>query len=106
MKIKRRYIPELLKSIKRSPLSSAEVPPEKRDMYSSHSSSTSLASSTGSTITLDSSHGHDEGESGGSEENQLLLRGCTRCLIYVMVHRDNQRCPLCRSSELLNLFHD
>ncbi|KAK1303268.1 hypothetical protein QJS10_CPB11g00614 [Acorus calamus] len=79
---------------------------EKGTAEASHSSSTSLAQSTGSTITLDSSHGHDEGESGGSEENQLLLRGCTRCLIYVMVHRDNQRCPSCRSSELLNLFHD
>ncbi|KAK4480862.1 hypothetical protein RD792_011714 [Penstemon davidsonii] len=34
--------------------------------------------------------------------DELVLLGCTGCLMYVMVSSQNQRCPKCKSTDLLD----
>ncbi|KAE8690301.1 hypothetical protein F3Y22_tig00110896pilonHSYRG00028 [Hibiscus syriacus] len=36
----------------------------------------------------------------------MVLVGCPRCLMYVMVSEDNPECPKCKSTVLLDFLHD
>ncbi|XWS65687.1 hypothetical protein CRYUN_Cryun05aG0134800 [Craigia yunnanensis] len=38
------------------------------------------------------------------EYPSLILMGCSRCLIYVMVSEINPKCPSCHSSILIDIF--
>ncbi|PON70282.1 hypothetical protein PanWU01x14_082060 [Parasponia andersonii] len=38
------------------------------------------------------------------EPSCLVLMGCSRCLLYVMVSKVDPKCPNCRSSILLDMF--
>lgn len=53
-----------------------------------------------------STEGEEEAAAAGEEEEEvtsMVVVGCPRCFLYVMVAETNPRCPQCKSSNLLNL---
>lgn len=40
------------------------------------------------------------------EATSMMLVGCPRCLMYVMLAGEDPRCPKCKSSVLLDIIHD
>ncbi|KAF8088860.1 hypothetical protein N665_0528s0018 [Sinapis alba] len=36
----------------------------------------------------------------------MVLVGCPRCLMYVMLSQDDAKCPKCKSTVLLDFFHE
>ncbi|KAI9154036.1 hypothetical protein LWI28_020175 [Acer negundo] len=40
------------------------------------------------------------------EATSMLLVGCPRCLMYVMLSEDDPKCPKCKSTVLLDFLHD
>ncbi|CAI0391374.1 unnamed protein product [Linum tenue] len=36
----------------------------------------------------------------------MVLVGCPRCLMYVMLSEDDPKCPKCKSTVLLDFLHD
>ncbi|KAL7137289.1 hypothetical protein ABFS83_10G082100 [Erythranthe nasuta] len=39
------------------------------------------------------------------EATSMMLVGCPRCLMYVMLSEDDPRCPKCKSTVLLDVIH-
>ncbi|VVB05483.1 unnamed protein product [Arabis nemorensis] len=37
------------------------------------------------------------------ESSVLIVAGCRRCYMYVLVMRDRQRCPKCKCTDLLQI---
>ncbi|KAF8779370.1 hypothetical protein HU200_002637 [Digitaria exilis] len=67
-----------------------------------------LSSSSSSTASPPSSCVSSEGspESGGTgAAPSMILAGCPRCMMYVMLSREDPRCPKCHSTVLLD-FND
>ncbi|KAJ4849370.1 hypothetical protein Tsubulata_010721 [Turnera subulata] len=51
----------------------------------------------------------DEGNllySSSPEATSMVLVGCPRCLMFVMLSEDDPKCPKCKSTVLLDFFHD
>ncbi|XWS56043.1 hypothetical protein CRYUN_Cryun09bG0052700 [Craigia yunnanensis] len=44
--------------------------------------------------------------SSSPEATSMVLVGCPRCLMYVMLSEDDPKCPKCKSSVLLDFLHD
>ncbi|VAH19640.1 unnamed protein product [Triticum turgidum subsp. durum] len=65
------------------------------------SSSSSSASPPSSCV---SSEGSPEA-GGGSGGSAMILAGCPRCMMYVMLSREDPKCPKCHSTVLLD-FND
>ncbi|KAJ6914580.1 hypothetical protein NC652_017360 [Populus alba x Populus x berolinensis] len=40
------------------------------------------------------------------EATSMVLVGCPRCLMYVMLSENDPKCPKCKSSVLLDFLHD
>ncbi|GMJ07140.1 hypothetical protein like AT3G11600 [Hibiscus trionum] len=40
------------------------------------------------------------------EATSMVLVGCLRCLMYVMLSEDDPKCPKCKSAVLLDFLHD
>ena len=40
------------------------------------------------------------------EATSMVLVGCPRCLMYVMLSEDDPKCPRCKSTVLLDFLHD
>ncbi|KAE9590092.1 hypothetical protein Lal_00033757 [Lupinus albus] len=40
------------------------------------------------------------------EATSMVLVGCFHCLMYVMLSEDDPKCPKCKSTVLLDFFHD
>ncbi|EYU37416.1 hypothetical protein ABFS82_12G154300 [Erythranthe guttata] len=38
--------------------------------------------------------------------SSMMLVGCPRCLMYVMLAEEDPKCPKCKSSVLLDFIHD
>ncbi|KAJ9186858.1 hypothetical protein P3X46_002387 [Hevea brasiliensis] len=36
----------------------------------------------------------------------MMLVGCPRCLMYVMLSENDPKCPKCKSTVLLDILHD
>ncbi|KAL6609898.1 hypothetical protein ACP70R_039867 [Stipagrostis hirtigluma subsp. patula] len=70
---------------------------EQRRLSSSSSSST--ASPPSSCV---SSEGSPEAGAGAP----MVLAGCPRCMMYVMLSREDPRCPKCNSAVLLDFVND
>ncbi|KAL8483513.1 hypothetical protein ACS0TY_026270 [Phlomoides rotata] len=39
------------------------------------------------------------------ESRSMMLVGCPRCLMYVMLFEEDPRCPKCKSTVLLDFLH-
>ncbi|XP_059646606.1 protein GL2-INTERACTING REPRESSOR 1-like [Cornus florida] len=44
--------------------------------------------------------------SNSPEATSMMLVGCPRCLMYVMLSEEDPRCPKCKSTVLLDVLHD
>ncbi|KAE8812892.1 hypothetical protein D1007_09986 [Hordeum vulgare] len=66
------------------------------------SSSSSSASPPSSCV---SSEGSPEA-GGGSGGSAMILAGCPRCMMYVMLSREDPKCPKCHSTVLLDFNDD
>lgn len=44
--------------------------------------------------------------SNSPEATSMVLVGCPRCLMYVMLSEDDPKCPKCKSTVLLEFLHD
>lgn len=67
------------------------------DVLSNESSSTELVhSSEGSCVSCDPAQ----------ETKAMLLVGCTRCLMYVMLPEIDPKCPKCKSTVLLDILNN
>ncbi|KAL2953762.1 hypothetical protein AAZX31_19G184400 [Glycine max] len=48
----------------------------------------------------------DKSYSNSPEATSMVLVGCPRCLMYVMLSEDDPKCPKCKSTVLLDFLHD
>ncbi|XP_011046935.1 PREDICTED: uncharacterized protein LOC105141421 [Populus euphratica] len=53
---------------------------------------------------VSSERSHDDSSS--PEATSMVLVGCPRCLMYVMLSENDPKCPKCKSSVLLDFLHD
>ncbi|OAY40798.1 protein GL2-INTERACTING REPRESSOR 1-like [Manihot esculenta] len=53
-----------------------------------------------------SSETNPEPESNSPEATSMVLVGCPRCLMYVMLSEDDPKCPKCKSTVLLDFLHN
>lgn len=44
--------------------------------------------------------------SSSPEATSMVLVGCPRCLMYVMLSEEDPKCPKCKSTVLLDFLHD
>ncbi|KZV28421.1 hypothetical protein F511_03224 [Dorcoceras hygrometricum] len=88
----RRNVPKLELKLNKSPPRMSQP----RVESPSRSSSTSPASSCLSS----------DGYSTSPEATSMLLVGCPNCLMYVMLAEEDPRCPKCKTTVLLDVFHD
>ncbi|KAG0481052.1 hypothetical protein HPP92_011910 [Vanilla planifolia] len=72
-----------------------------RDNPSPKRSSTSSSSPPSSCV---SSEGEQK-EGDSPEAKSMVLAGCPRCLIYVMLSEEDPKCPNCKSNVLLDFHH-
>lgn len=77
----------------------------------SSSSSTSPTSPPSSCVSSELNSGEsDQGQTLGyansPEATSMVLVGCPRCLMYVMLSEDDPRCPKCKSTVLLDFLND
>ncbi|KAL8517704.1 hypothetical protein ACS0TY_015801 [Phlomoides rotata] len=73
----------------------------------SRSSTVSPTSPTSSCVSSELNH-QDEylRYSTSPEATSMMLVGCTRCHMYVMLAEEDPRCPKCKSTVLLDVIHD
>lgn len=57
-----------------------------------------------SSVSIPASTITSDGET-GEVDATMILGACTRCHMYVMLQKQNPRCPRCNSNVLMNLFH-
>ncbi|KAL0346998.1 UNVERIFIED_CONTAM: protein salt-induced and EIN3/EIL1-dependent 1 [Sesamum calycinum] len=48
----------------------------------------------------------EQDESRSPEATSMMLVGCPRCLMYVMLAEEDPRCPKCKSTVLLDFIRD
>lgn len=65
----------------------------------------SLSSESLSTECVHSSEGSCVSGDAAEETKTMLLVGCTRCLMYVMVPEVDPKCPKCKSTMLLDFLN-
>lgn len=69
------------------------------------SSSSSSASPPSSCVSSEGSPEPEAGAGGGGGGASMILAGCPRCMMYVMLSREDPKCPKCHSTVLLD-FND
>ncbi|KAL6005382.1 Protein GL2-INTERACTING REPRESSOR 1 [Asimina triloba] len=69
-------------------------------------SSSSPTSPHSSCVSTEADPGHGLQYSNSPEATSMLLVGCPRCLMYVMLSEDDPKCPKCKSTVLLDFLHD
>ncbi|XP_078435037.1 protein GL2-INTERACTING REPRESSOR 1-like [Wolffia australiana] len=63
----------------------------------------SSSSSPSSCLSSDSEQGR---YASSPEATSMVLLGCPRCLMYVMLSEDDPKCPKCKSTVLLDFLND
>ncbi|KAK9283113.1 hypothetical protein L1049_011344 [Liquidambar formosana] len=69
-------------------------------------SSSSLSSFQSSCMSLDLNINEPPQDIDLPEMSSLIVMGCTRCLMYVMVPKMEPQCPKCKSDVLLDIFRE
>ncbi|MCE3051684.1 hypothetical protein HAX54_050513 [Datura stramonium] len=65
------------------------------------------ASPTSSCVSSDDSPGHQRHSANSPETTtSMVLVGCPRCLMYVMLAEADPRCPKCKSTCLLDVIYE
>lgn len=82
---------------------------ERRRVESPSRSATVSPSSPPSSCVSSELNQQDENShrySNSPEATSMVLVGCPRCLMYVMLCEDDPKCPKCKSTVLLDFLHD
>ncbi|KAI3996015.1 hypothetical protein MKX01_037512 [Papaver californicum] len=70
-------------------------------------SNSSTSSPTSSCVSLDEKHpGNDSNNNHDKETtvtSDMVLVGCRNCLMYVLLMKDNLRCPKCKNSDFIDI---
>ncbi|CAA2970394.1 Hypothetical predicted protein [Olea europaea subsp. europaea] len=98
----RRNVPTLDLKLNLSP------PPRRNPHALSPSRSSTVSPTSPPTSCVSSEVNQDESRrySTSPEATSMMLVGCPRCLMYVMLAEEDPRCPKCKSSVLLDVIHD
>ncbi|KAI4295091.1 hypothetical protein MLD38_040639 [Melastoma candidum] len=74
----------------------------------SRSATASPTSPPSSCVSSDANDGEDPGirYSNSPEATSMILAGCPRCLMYVMLSEEDPKCPKCKSPVMLDLLQD
>ncbi|XP_020582185.1 uncharacterized protein LOC110025852 isoform X2 [Phalaenopsis equestris] len=72
-----------------------------RDERSPKRSSTSSSSPPSSCVSSE----NEQKQGDSPETKSMVLAGCPRCLIYVMLSEEDPKCPNCKSAVLLDFRH-
>ncbi|XP_022899111.1 uncharacterized protein LOC111412416 [Olea europaea var. sylvestris] len=80
-------------------------PPARRNLHP-ESPSRSSTSPPSSCVSSEVNQQESRQYSTGPEAISMMLVGCPRCLMYVMLAEEDPRCPKCKSSVLLDVIHD
>ncbi|OIW11371.1 hypothetical protein TanjilG_19627 [Lupinus angustifolius] len=54
----------------------------------------------------DNNNNNNNKYSNSSEATSMVLVGCPRCLMYVMLSEEDPKCPKCKSTVLVDFLHD
>ncbi|CAI0391220.1 unnamed protein product [Linum tenue] len=86
-------------------------PPSNRMRLESSPSRSATVSPTSPPSSCVSSELNQDSDSGlrysnSPEATSMVLVGCPRCLMYVMLSEDDPKCPKCKSTVLLDFLHD
>ncbi|CAI0391219.1 unnamed protein product [Linum tenue] len=77
-------------------------PPSRMRLESSPSRSATVSPTSPPSSCVSSELNQDS----DSEATSMVLVGCPRCLMYVMLSEDDPKCPKCKSTVLLDFLHD
>ncbi|KAK4776135.1 hypothetical protein SAY87_024096 [Trapa incisa] len=55
-----------------------------------------------SCVSSDADGNHSSSSSSSPEATSMVLVGCPRCLVYVMLSEEDPKCPKCKSTVLLD----
>ncbi|KAL2554229.1 hypothetical protein Fot_07848 [Forsythia ovata] len=83
-------------------------PPPRRNPHAespTRSSTVSPTSPPSSCVSSELNQDESRRYSTSPEATSMMLVGCPRCLMYVMLAED-PRCPRCKSTVLLDVIHD
>ncbi|KAI4378652.1 hypothetical protein MLD38_016103 [Melastoma candidum] len=74
----------------------------------SRSATASPTSPPSSCVSSEANNGEDPGlrYSNSPEATSMVLAGCPRCLMYVMLSEEDPKCPKCKSPVMLDFLHD
>ncbi|KAF5750559.1 hypothetical protein HS088_TW03G00898 [Tripterygium wilfordii] len=82
-------------------------PRPNRRLVESPSRSASVSPTSPPSSCVSSENQEDTGMySNSPEATSMVLVGCPRCLMYVMLSEDDPKCPKCKSTVLLDFLHD
>ncbi|CAK9180578.1 unnamed protein product [Ilex paraguariensis] len=83
-------------------------PPRANPHVASPSRSSTVSPTSPPTSCLSSELNQDETlrYSNSPEATSMVLVGCPRCLMYVMLAEEDPRCPKCKSTVLLDVGHE
>ncbi|XP_059627039.1 protein GL2-INTERACTING REPRESSOR 1-like [Cornus florida] len=68
-------------------------------------SSMEITSPLSSCVSSELSVDETQRYSSSPETTSMMLAGCPRCLVYLMLSKEDPRCPKCKSTVLLD-FHE
>ncbi|KZV17378.1 hypothetical protein F511_23061 [Dorcoceras hygrometricum] len=78
----------------------------RQDVSPNGSISSTDVSSRSSCVSWENSTGENHRYSTSPEANSMMLVGCPRCLMYVMLMEEDPKCPKCKSTVLLDFLHE
>ncbi|KAI5674415.1 hypothetical protein M9H77_14779 [Catharanthus roseus] len=72
----------------------------------SRSSTASPTSPPSSCVSSELNQEENYSFSNSPEATSMIVAGCPRCLMYIMLPEKDPRCPKCKSTVLLEVFND
>lgn len=84
-------------------------PPRANPLADSPRRSATVSPTSPPTSCVSSELNQDDGShrySNSPEATSMVLVGCPRCLMYVMLSEDDPKCPKCKSTVLLDFLHE
>ncbi|KAK1435013.1 hypothetical protein QVD17_00768 [Tagetes erecta] len=81
-------------------------PPRTTSHWPVNESPNTTLSPTNSCVSLEQVQDDQTLESSSAETTSMMLAGCPRCLMYVMLAEQYPKCPKCKSTVLLDVLHD
>ncbi|XP_065856916.1 protein GL2-INTERACTING REPRESSOR 1-like [Euphorbia lathyris] len=81
-------------------------PPQPREELPSSPSRSETVSPPSSCVSSELNNNHNNQCNSPEEATSMVLVGCPRCLMYVMLSENDPKCPKCKSTVLLDFLHE